>query len=436
MRKLILLLIFSFSIGALMSQEVINYPTINAKTYDQYLKKQWPELIETGKLSLKNDVDFYYLQVRMGIAYYELKKYAQAIKHFEKAHSEKKRDDLINEYLYYSYIFSGNYDDARTLIPFFSEELIKKLNIKPPPFINALYFDTKHDINEDYVIVPDAFQTVEQTAVLNQSYYNISMEHLFGKRAKVYHGFTHLLIDNKVQKLATLDVPGTFDEDINQNEYYFRLDLLIAKQMYLKTSVHFLATNYIAVDPVSSWGRRGTRTFFYYYTEKSVVGSMSLSKNFPFFKPTLAFSISNLNQYIQMQPQVSLSIDPFANNILRINSSFTYHTQNENGYLVQNKVIKESISVSFLKHFFFEPSVTFGKLYNFTELDGLIANNDLDPILRRYNALLNISLAKTKFNIFFLYTYNLKENEYKINGIPYTINYINQSITGGIKWYF
>jgi tetratricopeptide (TPR) repeat protein len=438
MKKIILILIIFAYTGIINAQEIINYPTIDAKTYEQYEKKQWTELIETGKLSLKNNIDFYYLHVRMGIAYYELGKYSQAVKYFEKAHKENLRDDVINEYLYYSYLFAGYYDDIRKIIPFFSDKLIKKLDIKSKPFIHAIYFDTKQEINEDFVIEPDGSDAIEQVAVLRQSYYNLSLEHVFGKSVKVFHGFTSMVIHNNIQDLPQENIPTLYEETLKQREYYLQVSSLIGKQLNLKTSFHVISSTFFAEDSTYTMvgRRRVSNSYYYYYTERTYVGDISLSKTYPFFRPSIGVSVSNLNNLFQLQPQASLSISPFGNEKLRINSTLIYHNQFENGNLSLNAIVKESVSVNFLKHFYFEPSVTFGRLYNFTEYNSLVANNDLDPIIRRYDALLNISLAKEKFNIFFKYTYNIKENEYKIYGISNTQNYINQSITGGIKWYF
>ena len=86
---IILLLFFLISFSA-VAQEKMSAPSVDNISYEQYLKKDWEALIKTGKKSLKYDVDFYYLQVRMGIAYYELKRYPKAVKYFENANSQNK----------------------------------------------------------------------------------------------------------------------------------------------------------------------------------------------------------------------------------------------------------------------------------------------------------------------------------------------------------
>ncbi len=434
MKKVILLaLLISLGTG-IYAQEIINVPTIDKLTYEQYQKKEWAQLIETGKKSLDNDIDFYYLQLRMGIAYYELKKYSLAIKYFENAHKHNKKDDIVLEYLYYTYIFSGNYDDARTLSPYMSEKLYEKLKIGSHAMVYSLYFDTKHNFNKNIIIEPEVGEIVEQIAVKNQSYYNISLEHLFGKRVRIYHGFSHLQIANEVQEIPHDLLESRYKEDIKQNEYYFSMKILIAKQTTLNTAVHFISSTFSSIDEANS--RRNRPSYFYNYKIKSFAGSMMLTKNFPYFSSSIGSGLSTLNGNFQVQPEANIIIKPKANNTLQLNSKFIYHIENNNEYYTYTPIFKQAIGIAVTKNLYIEPSATFGRLFNFTEYNAMIANNDLDIIKQRYEALFSYNSNNQKVNLFVKYSYNLKENKYKINSIPYSQDYINQSITGGIKWYF
>ena len=69
-----------------MAQQPLSLISVDAQTYSLWQKKDWNGLIAAGKKALKADIDFYYLRVRMGIAYYEKKNYHMALLHFEKAY--------------------------------------------------------------------------------------------------------------------------------------------------------------------------------------------------------------------------------------------------------------------------------------------------------------------------------------------------------------
>ena len=434
---IILLLFFLISFSA-VAQEKMSAPSVDNITYEQYLKKDWKALIKTGKESLKYDIDFYYLQVRMGIAYYELKRYPKAIKYFENAYSQNKSDELIQEYLYFSYVFSGRYEDARVLAGKFKRLLKEKLSISAEhPFISAFYLETKHDINEEYKYIPQENEIVNQIAVLDQSYYNISLEHLIGDKVSIFHGYSNVGITNLITD-NDIELPPVYEENIAQNEYYFSLKAQIARGMNLSGGFHFLHTKYYAPDPdpfsAGRWG--GMSNALYNYNENSFVGSLNLSKHFSIFKITAGASVANMNLNFQFQPELTLRLYPLGNSILYTDSKVIYIIENTDSTQTKNPVFRQSIGINFMKYSWFEPAVTIGNMNNYTSFNAFIANNDVDVIKQKYEALLNFGFSKGKFNVFLKYQYNIKENTYEINDFETKKEYVNQSITGGIKWYF
>ena len=80
-----------------------------------------------GKIALKQDMDFYYLRMRMGIARYNQKKYRQACGHFKHALELNQADPLALEYLYYSLLFSGQSEQAGIVRGEFKGDLALRL---------------------------------------------------------------------------------------------------------------------------------------------------------------------------------------------------------------------------------------------------------------------------------------------------------------------
>ncbi|MBN2482093.1 MAG: hypothetical protein JXB19_10155, partial [Bacteroidales bacterium] len=62
-------------------QEKLTYAEVNSQTYQLYLDRDWHALIKVGKHALREGIDYYYLRMRIGIAYYELKRYQASIPH-------------------------------------------------------------------------------------------------------------------------------------------------------------------------------------------------------------------------------------------------------------------------------------------------------------------------------------------------------------------
>ncbi len=437
MCKKIIVLLFLITISfSLFSQEFRSKEQVDALTYNLYLKKDWKNLIQTGKAALKQNHDFYYLRYRLAIAYYETKNYERSARLFEKLVSETPKDDVLNEYLYYSYFFAGRFEDARVFAFDISAALKEKLNIRPRRSINAIGFDAKLDFNEDYVIKESFGVDIEQSAVKNQNYFGLNMEHLIGNRTTFFHGYTRIGITNIVQSDLTSNYPPQFDEKTKQNEYYATLNIHAAKGTDISLGFHYLNINLSAEDLTLTVGPGRNNNYLYNTYKNSFVGFLGFSKRFSVFNTGISASVSNSNSQIQFQPEFSLVIYPLGNykfytrSVLReiIHSS---KLNSENNFVVQ-----QSVGILMMKRVLFEPSISYGKMYNFVEYRGIIVNNDTDPILFRAEGMLNFFLAKGKFNLFIKYQYNKKDNFYFLNEQVLTKSYINQSLTGGIKWYF
>ena len=438
MRKILptLLLLFAFKV---FFAQGISVPLIDKETYNQYLNKDWKGLIKTEKKASKNGIDFYYLQFRTGIAYYELTKYSKAIKYFEKIYSVNPKDEKISEYLYYSYLFSGRFDDARLLAVSFNKKLKEKLQIETEyPFIHALYSATKQEINNNYEYIPQNYETVQQEIVLKESWYNLSLEHFACKKFTFFHGYSRLNIEHKILNSDfNSDLPPVYSEFINQNEYYILTKYHTAKGLNISGGFHFIHTNYFAPSPLKNpFGRKQMNSVLYNINEKSFVGSLSINKYFSIFNTNFEISVSDLNKKIQIQPSLSLRIFPFANNQFYTDTKFIYLTEKDNTVFNFYTVYRQTFGFKFLKYSLINTSITYGDMKNFTSCDAFIVNNDLDLTKLNAEAFINIGLAKGRFNIFFNYQYNLKENTFTVNHIEQNINYTNQAITTGIKWYF
>ena len=435
MKKLLLGIFILLIFNTLFAQEIYNVPAADKKTYNQYLKKDWKGLIKSGKKYLKKDIDFYFLRYRMGIAYYEQKKYAKAVKHFEKIHSENSKDPVINEYLYYSYLLSGKTGDARLLASSFNRELKEKLNIETEyPFIRALYFSTIQNINENYEYLPQAGELVDQKTVLNESWYNLSLEHFVGKRVTIFHGYSRLKIVNKVRS-SNSDYPSVFTENTDQNEYYFSMKYHIGKGTNITGGFHYLNSLYY-VPVYIQIGRRTSLSYLYYFRKNSIAGSLKIDKSFSIFNTSLESSVSNLNEKLQIQPAVALRIYPFSDTRFYSETKGIYQIEDDGITKRYSPVFKQTFGINFLKYSSLNTSVTYGDLLNYTTYNAFIANNDLDKTTLSADIYLNLGLAKGRFNIFLNYQYNQKENAFDINDTKQTKDYTNQIIAGGIKWYF
>lgn len=433
------LLIFSISITA---QKEISHTEIDKKTYSQYIQSNWKELIKTGKLSLKNEVDFYYLQVRMGIAYYELKKYRKAIPYLERSRKLSVDNELIAEYLYYSYLFSGRVFDARKLSGTFTEKLKTKLGIKVNPIISALSFDLRREEIEDHTAESAIDELLQQDVRTGYSYFSFGVEHLIKNNRKIFWSYSRVNINGTRYDIGDLNEQIDNELDVTQNQFYYSyhnqlkygLNLVLAANL-----VNIVSTGSILV-PSGGWGggwggSGGMVSADTRYATNEIVGYFALRKDISNFQIGLNSSISNLDKNIQIQPGIDFTYYPFANTNIYLTTNASYQFENINNIWQDELVIKQAIGFRLLT-LYFEPSITYGNIINFTENNAFIINNDNDIIKDRYEFLIYGYFFKSKLNLFIKYQNYIKTNTYLLNGVSNEINYQNQTLTGGIKWTF
>ena len=436
---LYILLIFSTN---LVSQDEYSYLTVDKETYSQYLQSNWKELIKTGKLSLKNELDFYYLQVRMGIAYYELKKYRKAIPYFEKSRKQNRENELVNEYLYYSYLFSGRIFDARKISGTFTNTLKTKLGIKVVPIISALNIDLRKEENKDHKVETAIDEILQQDIRTDYSYFSFGVEHLIENNRKIFWSYSRININGIRYDIGDLNEQIDDVLEVYQNQFYYSyhnqlkygLNLVLAANL-----VNIVSKGSILV-PSGGWsggwsGSGGTVSADTRYATNEIVGYFALRKDLSNFQIGLNTSISNLDKDIQIQPGIDFTYYPFANTNLYLTTNASYKFENMSNTWQDEFIIKQALGFRLLS-IYFEPSLTYGNIINFSENNAFIINNDNDIIKDRYEFLVYGYFFKSRLNIFAKYQNYTKTNTYLLNSVSNKVNYQNHTLTGGIKWNF
>ena len=86
MRKIIhLLLIFLLLSLTTHGQETSTSQNFEKETFKLYSQKNWPELIQVSKKAIKEGSDYFYLRMRLAIAFYERQNYHRALIHFKQS---------------------------------------------------------------------------------------------------------------------------------------------------------------------------------------------------------------------------------------------------------------------------------------------------------------------------------------------------------------
>jgi tetratricopeptide (TPR) repeat protein len=197
MRRIIIVTIPVFFLClSVYSQKQYDFATIDAKTYEHFYYGKWDSVIYYGKLALENNIDYFYLRLRIGESYYYKQNYQAAISHFEKAAKFNSSDTTTKAFLYFSYLFSGRENDSRLVeyTPSSQTNNVKHKNIS----LNSVYFETGPGLNSNIKknknIDPNRNDNILGNAyIAGNIYYNhLGLNFFLGKRISVYAGMSFL----------------------------------------------------------------------------------------------------------------------------------------------------------------------------------------------------------------------------------------------------
>jgi len=203
-----------FGLTSLLFAQTTDY---NTKTLNLFNEGKWEKLITIGEEAIVKNKSSYEIEYRLAVAYYNLKKYFDSSKHFENiTNNYNITNDYIQEYLYYSYLFSGRSQDALLISKKFPFHLQQKINAKSFEFID--YISSEGGIK---------LSSRRDIDIKNMSYFNIGLGQKFGYTLKINHAFSTLSQDY-------------IDFDYNQKEYYINANLHLSKGLTIIPAYHYI----------------------------------------------------------------------------------------------------------------------------------------------------------------------------------------------------
>jgi hypothetical protein len=140
------LFLFVLNVSA---QKKMNFIEVDSTSYQLFQQQKWVELIDYSTRSRKQGIDFFYLQVRTGIAFFKLGKYRAASKWFLKAYKNDQQFEWLQEYVYYSLVYSGRKTEAMKLANDFSVTMKDKIGFKKSKLLLAA-FEVGYSFNSDF----------------------------------------------------------------------------------------------------------------------------------------------------------------------------------------------------------------------------------------------------------------------------------------------
>ena len=322
-------------------EQQLTYENADSLSTDYFEHKNWKALIDLGNKALAAGIDFSVLRIRIGIAYFEETLYRMAIPHLEKARTIDHYNTIVNGYLYYAFLLSGDFEQANRYGHL-------------GPVI-------------DYIGV-------------NAGIKNSSMPSSFGDLK-----FGEFGLHNRIGKCGSLyETFGGLDQQnyygtIKQWNYYAECTFALGQSWKLSPAIQLL--NY-----------QLTNTPFFVQSENVIceIGAMQLTKRFTKWEFALTGSISNLNDHKQAQEGLILSWYPLGSMALCFRGDATLQQE-------------DAIQVSYLMGggkaiFQIGKRITTAVGYHWchalytVDNNGYLANNAPDKMYYNTNLLLNLKL--------------------------------------------
>lgn len=419
--RLIALLLFALLKMNAQNGDTLTQPAAEKISYDLYVAKSWENLSVFCDRAIGDGFDYYYMRMRAGISWYERGRYRKAIGHFKAALAFNSGDESANEYLYYSYIYAGEYEEARRLTKSFDSSFAARLGTKEFPAISA--------------IMPEGGVKVTSNSLFQPaSYASVGLSHYVERRLSMFHA-------------ATFYGQNESRFNTKQYQYYLRATVPFNNGFKLMAGFHYC---YNVVTYTSSAISKITQvqlppppgypppppgqgkyindtTFTTSSTQQFIntfIGALTLMKQSSYFDVFAGATMASIDTVVHSQVNAGLMVYPLGNNKLSFGATAYYHSNDyfRRSYLALVPSLniaptgKTMISLSYLTN----------SGYNTFEQTGYLLNNSPDLSTSRLSASFSYQVSK-KIQLYALYCYEAKRDNYR------NFNYYYNAVIAGIK---
>jgi len=196
-------MLIGFSANA---QHVSDFKTIDSLSYYLYSNAKWQELSE---INTTKTIDYHYLNLRIGIAFFQLKKYHRAEKYLLKAYQQNQSSNVTAYYLYYTSVETGNlFLTAQTHSSAIGD------SIKFTKIISAIKLGGGSKLSANKEMAG------------NINFFNLGLGHLPAKKLALFQNFT---LQNQQNNIWG---------DFTQLQYYLGSSIKLSNKWNLDFSTH------------------------------------------------------------------------------------------------------------------------------------------------------------------------------------------------------
>jgi tetratricopeptide (TPR) repeat protein len=426
------------------AQEEADFKWVNAETYRLYQEQEWDSLIAMGREAIRQDLDYYYLRMRLGIAYYSKGNYRKAATHFSRALDFNQGDPVSLEYLYYCMLLSGQAERAEVLRNQFRGELARELPASGAKFaerISAGYLYSRGIDTEEF---PEEFTNYPgiQNAALHFSNASLSLVNRLSPRLSLLHELNVLSKTNAYLSFDGMYGHFTLDQKVLQTQYYISPHITIGHGSVLMPVFHLLGIRYQDFVMQGAGYQGGSAVYsLEEFKKKAFVTGLGFKQGLGTMDLHMGIYYSQLNQLKQVQNRLGLTCFPLGN--LKLYAGAYLNTQYEyaQDYEGVFRFIPEAhFGFALAEKVWFDLNAALGEMSNYLENNGSIVYNSFSEYIdKKVEFTLSLPVSNKGSLLYLGGRWTASRSEYHTfdpdapNELN-TLTYNTLSIYGGISW--
>lgn len=223
--KIVLIASLLFSTLAVKGQD--SFKSIDSISYSLYQNREWKKLALFGNNSFEKGYDYYYLNVRTGVAYFERGNYKQAEDFFRRALENNSANTFAKEYLFWTLYNSGAEPEASIIYADLPDSIKSKMDYKPKRVFDYLYAEggvkfsgNKSNANNLYYGDFTLNHQFSPRFQLTQSYIYMDQKLVWGSMQQHQYVLTPTINLNKRWKISTTLNYSNYQSQLDYNDTF------------------------------------------------------------------------------------------------------------------------------------------------------------------------------------------------------------------------
>ncbi len=375
MRKLVIFLLLYLPTLAKTQQLTESY--VDSLSYAYYNQYAYVELKQLGKESLQKGIDFFYLRTRLGIVTFKEGNYEASCHHFELAENMFPGEVIVLEYLYWSYVYTGQNDKANALFEKYQslvQTILPGIANKQQSEIEIGTLQTQNQKNYlnkvlrktgDIEAGGGFFSSMHYLRVYHEQRFKHNWRIFAGAGLYQVQNFSNLWIENQ---FPPPDSFSTKQSDPNI-QFNFGVSKMLAKGIRASISGGFYHERYTS-NIQSNQQRLQSNNYLGLAT--------AISKRFKSYEPVILVSVFDVAAMDRIQVEAGITLFPFRKNVFFSYSSIGY--ANNKNALTNGLIILQKCGYHFNKNNLVQASFLYGELDNYMGNLGFVTLNTFDPV--------------------------------------------------------